>query len=46
MSSFYCPKCGVMLVDTPIGYVTGCEHYPADVTEEEYQKWLKEEGDE
>lgn len=31
MSSFVCDKCGAECVDTPIGYVTGCEHYPADV---------------
>ena len=31
MSNFYCEKCGKPCIDSPIGYVTGCEHYPADV---------------
>ena len=30
MSNFACEKCGAICYDTPIGYVTGCEHYPAD----------------
>ena len=29
MSSFICEKCGKEIIDTPAGYVTGCEHYPA-----------------
>ena len=31
MSNFICEHCGVECLDSPIGYVTGCEHYPADV---------------
>jgi len=31
MSNFACEYCGAVCLDTPIGYVTGCEHYPADV---------------
>jgi hypothetical protein len=31
MSNFICDKCGTECVDSPIGYVTGCKHYPADV---------------
>lgn len=30
MSSFYCDRCGKMCADTEVGYITGCEHYPAD----------------
>lgn len=31
MSNFYCEKCGIAIIDSPHGYVTGCEHYPPDV---------------
>jgi len=31
MSNFKCEKCGAICSDTEKGYVTGCEHYPADV---------------
>ena len=30
MSNFTCEKCGAIHSDTEHGYVTGCEHYPAD----------------
>lgn len=30
MSTFACEHCGVIIQDTPNGYVTHCEHYPAD----------------
>lgn len=30
MSNFQCEKCGTICYDTPKGYVTGCQHYPAD----------------
>lgn len=30
MSSFACEKCGKNCHDTEVGYITGCEHYPAD----------------
>ena len=30
MSNFNCPHCGKALMDTPIGYITECEHYPLD----------------
>lgn len=29
MSSFQCEKCGAVCTDSPKGYTTGCEHYPA-----------------
>ena len=49
MSNFYCEKCGVAVTEGKDGrYVTGCEHYPADVKEnetikllEEYSRWLE-----
>ena len=28
MSSFICPYCGKEIIDTPTGYITGCEHFP------------------
>jgi hypothetical protein len=31
MSNFQCEKCGTICYDTPRGYITGCEHYPADL---------------
>ena len=31
MSHFNCEKCGTLLIDTDRGYITGCEHYPADI---------------
>jgi hypothetical protein len=34
MSSFNCEVCGAACLDSPRGYTTGCEHYPADVEEE------------
>lgn len=30
MSNFYCGKCGTVIIDSPTGYVTGCEHYPIE----------------
>lgn len=30
MSSFICESCGTECIDTPEGYVTGCEHYPVE----------------
>ncbi len=31
MSNFICEKCGKPCFDSPLGYVTGCEHYPPDM---------------
>ena len=31
MSTFTCGKCGTDYIDSPIGYITGCEHYPSDI---------------
>lgn len=31
MSNFVCDKCGKYCIDSVIGFVSGCEHYPADV---------------
>lgn len=31
MSHFQCEKCGKICYDTPNGYITGCEHYPAEL---------------
>lgn len=31
MSNFTCEHCNTDLIDSPYGYITGCEHYPADI---------------
>lgn len=28
MSNFICEHCGTSIIDSPKGYITGCEHYP------------------
>lgn len=33
MSNFFCPICGAVIIDSPDGYITECEHYRKDVTE-------------
>lgn len=30
MSNFNCEQCGTAIIDSPAGYVTGCEHYPIE----------------
>lgn len=30
MSNFICEECGTEILDSPIGYTTGCEHHPLD----------------
>lgn len=30
MSSFNCPICKIAILDSPHGYITGCEHYPME----------------
>lgn len=30
MSSFNCPECTLPLIDTSLGYTTGCAHYRPD----------------
>jgi len=30
MSNFKCPECGTDCIDSTNGYITGCEHFPAD----------------
>jgi hypothetical protein len=30
MSNFICEHCGTECIDTEMGYITGCIHYPAD----------------
>lgn len=31
MSNFVCDICGASILDSPDGYVTGCEHWPLDL---------------
>lgn len=41
MSSFNCGCCGALCCDTRRGYITGCQHFPADFTLEEMQlRWV------
>lgn len=37
MSSFVCEHCGAEIIDTPRGYISGCEHYPLERTNAELQ---------
>lgn len=30
MSNFLCDKCGIANIDSPTGYVAGCQHYPPE----------------
>jgi hypothetical protein len=30
MSNFTCSRCGIANIDSPTGYVAGCQHYPPD----------------
>lgn len=32
MSTFTCEICDALCVDTPRGYISGCDHYPPGVT--------------
>ena len=38
MSHFNCEHCGTAIIDTPDGYVTGCEHYPNTMNYDKEQK--------
>lgn len=31
MSNFNCEKCGKLCIDSPLGCITGCEHYPPEM---------------
>ena len=42
MSNFKCEKCGTACYDTPNGYITGCEHYPADIKRKNLPQRLKD----
>ena len=35
MSSFVCSACGTLIIDSPRGYLTGCEHWPLEGQEKE-----------
>lgn len=30
MSNFICNECGELILDSPTGYITECEHWPLD----------------
>ena len=38
MSNFRCQHCGVAIYDSPLGYTTGCTHYPMDPRME---RWME-----
>jgi len=40
MSNFICDQCGKTCTDSPRGYVTGCEHYPADIAPDEFGRFV------
>ena len=40
MSNFICSACGTLIIDSPGGYLTGCEHYPKE--EPEFAPWIQE----
>jgi hypothetical protein len=45
MSSHQCPHCEALCIDTEMGYISGCEHYPPDVTNlNEVQRAMVEEA--
>ena len=31
MATQYCEQCGMLLIDSPRGRISGCYHYPSDV---------------
>ena len=31
MINMHCEQCGVLLIDSPRGYITGCEHHKPDI---------------
>ena len=30
-STRFCPECGMLLIDSGPGYITGCDHHPAEI---------------
>lgn len=38
MSNFNCDQCNTKCLDTQHGYITGCEHYPADMSAQKHYK--------
>lgn len=39
MSTFNCKHCHAECIDTEVGYITGCEHYP--VNREHLKRWYR-----
>lgn len=33
MSSYECEKCGLPIIDTNLGYITGCPHWPLGISD-------------
>jgi len=46
MSDFKCEQCGKEIIDSPIGYITWCEHYPKEqpreISDDKFLDWLDE----
>lgn len=38
MSSFQCQECGAAIIDSPLGYITSCQHYPKEKIKLEFGK--------
>jgi len=38
MSNFTCEVCGAPIIDSPLGYITECIHYPLDPEDAELSK--------
>lgn len=34
MSNFTCEHCGIPIIDSNLGYITGCQHYPLKTAQE------------
>ena len=43
MSNFTCEVCGAPIIDSPLGYITECIHYPLDPEEVERADAIYEE---
>ena len=38
MSNYKCAECGADIIDSPAGYITGCEHWPIENNSTETEK--------
>ena len=45
MSSFKCEKCGKTCVDSNDGFISGCKHYPPNVSHNLLKQTTKKESE-